>query len=88
MSEVEDEIGQETEVKKPEPETMMTPLKRSRKASATSTDSEEVSPVRRVRRKSQKAMGSSPETDKEQVLPKTQETPSKRRGRPPKSSKS
>ena len=93
MSEVEDEIKPEAEVTKPEiakpdPEIMMTPLRRGRRASATSTDSEEVSPVRRVRRKSQKAASSNTETDKkEQVELKVEETPGKRRGRPSTSSK-
>ena len=58
-----------------------TPVRRSRRTSATSTDSvDSLSPIRRVRKHSK--------TSKEETIVKevdTQATPSKKRGRPPKS---
>merc|ERR1711971_801187 len=63
--------------------TNTTPLRKSRRTSATSTDSaDSISPVRRIKRKSQIV------ASKEGTIVlegKNPETPSKRRGRPPKS---
>ena len=65
--------------------TNTTPLRKSRRTSATSTDSaDSISPVRRIKRKSQIVASKEGTIVLEENNP---ETPSKRRGRPPKVSK-
>merc|ERR1711971_1363448 len=65
--------------------TNTTPLRKSRRTSATSTDSaDSISPVRRIKRKSQTVASKEGTIVLEENNP---ETPSKRRGRPPKVSK-
>merc|ERR1711971_1425354 len=69
--------------------TNTTPLRKSRRTSATSTDSaDSISPVRRIKRKSQIVAATQIVASKEGTIvleEKNPETPSKRRGRPPKS---
>ena len=68
--------------------TNTTPLRKSRRTSATSTDSaDSISPVRRIKRKSQIVAATQIVASKEGTIvleEKNPETPSKRRGRPPK----
>merc|ERR1711971_660943 len=69
--------------------TNTTPLRKSRRTSATSTDSaDSISPVRRIKRKSQTVAATQIVASKEGTIvleENNPETPSKRRGRPPKS---
>ena len=71
--------------------TNTTPLRKSRRTSATSTDSaDSISPVRRIKRKSQIVAATQIVASKEGTIvleENNPETPSKRRGRPPKVSK-
>merc|ERR1711971_897064 len=71
--------------------TNTTPLRKSRRTSATSTDSaDSISPVRRIKRKSQTVAATQIVASKEGTIvleENNPETPSKRRGRPPKVSK-